>query len=312
MSGLNTRKISHSGGNNMEEYGVTIITGLIFGTIARMLLLVSDYRQYPGYPHGYVTHLSLGFIAAALGGVAVPALAEKEFTAVTFLALAAQQFREIRDMERESLAQLELSELVPRGPDYIEGIARVFESRNYLVMATALATSAAAYFWGWSYAVLIGLVMLGVDRQLMHGRVVGDIAEVVPAKVHFQGALLMVDDIVIMDVGLPESRERILREGLGVLIKPKDDNARATLSNAGQRQAILHTVAVLLGTKLEIGEQEWTPLARKNIDTGAIGLFILPNEPDIQCLIEAINRVPVLESAKRNILATKVGRTAAD
>lgn len=77
--------------------------GLGIGTISRIVLLKNDYRNYPGYPHGYVTHISLGFIAAALGAVAVPALVEKEYTAVTFLALAAQQFREIRNMERESL-----------------------------------------------------------------------------------------------------------------------------------------------------------------------------------------------------------------
>jgi hypothetical protein len=77
-----------------------IITGLIVGLISRIVLLRSDYRNYPSYPHGYVTHISLGFVAAALGAVAVPALIEKEYTAVTFLALAAQQFREIRNMER--------------------------------------------------------------------------------------------------------------------------------------------------------------------------------------------------------------------
>jgi hypothetical protein len=33
-----------------------------------------------------------------------------------------------------------------------------------------------------------------------------------------------------------------------------------------------------LGTKLEMNEPDFTPLARKNIDTGDIGLFILPVE----------------------------------
>ncbi|HBK52913.1 MAG TPA: hypothetical protein DDZ44_03100, partial [Syntrophomonas wolfei] len=62
-----------------------------------------------------------------------PAIAKPDYVAVTFLALAAQQFREIRNMERETLSKLEESKLIPRGPDYIEGIARVFEARNYLV-----------------------------------------------------------------------------------------------------------------------------------------------------------------------------------
>lgn len=296
----------------MNQYGMTILVGLVAGVVARVYMLRTDYRQYPGYPHGYVTHLSLGFIAAALGAVAVPALAEKEFTAVTFLALAAQQFREVRDMERESLSRLEERELVPRGLDYIEGIAKVFEARNYLVIGTSLVTGLTHYLVGWPWSFLAAAGAVTVAARLMRGRVVGDIATVVPAKFHFDGATLKVGSVVIMNVGLRASREKILREGLAVVIKPKDDNARATLHDAGQRQAIIHTAAALLGTKREIGEPDWSPGARKDIDTGEIALFILPNEPDMDCLVEAVKRVPVLESAKRKPLATKVGRAAAD
>ena len=62
------------------------------GFFDRLYLLCSDYRSYPSYPHGYVIHLSLGAIAAALAAVAIPALLVKEYTAITFLVLCAQQF----------------------------------------------------------------------------------------------------------------------------------------------------------------------------------------------------------------------------
>ena len=114
----------------MPEYLVVIAAGILAGTLSRIILLRSDYRQYPGYPHGYLSHLLLGFIASALGAVAVPAVMKPEYTAVTFLALAAQQFREIRDMERRTLESLVRIELIMRGLDYIEGISRTFESRN--------------------------------------------------------------------------------------------------------------------------------------------------------------------------------------
>ena len=42
-------------------------------------MMKSDYRQYPTYPRGYLSHFTLGFIAAGLGAVAVPALIEKNF-----------------------------------------------------------------------------------------------------------------------------------------------------------------------------------------------------------------------------------------
>ena len=142
----------------MKIYGLVILIGIILGLFGRIILLRTDYRQYPGYPHGYITHISLGFVAAALGAVAIPALAEKEFTAVTFLGLAAQQFREIRSMERDSLNRMEEIEIIKRGDDYIEGIAKVFEARNYLVMLIALGASAAAFFIHWSAGIIIGAI----------------------------------------------------------------------------------------------------------------------------------------------------------
>lgn len=297
----------------MEKYGLTIGLGVLMGILARLFMLRSDYRQYPGYPHGFVTHISLGFIAAAIGSVAIPALAEKQFTAVTFLALAAQQFREIRNMERESLASLEEGELVTRGQDYIEGIAKVFEARNYLVMLTALATSATCFFTGQPLiGVLVGGLFILTAERLMKGRVIGDIAVVEASQLYFKGPLLMADKIDFMNVGLPHMRDKIIQDGLGVIINPKNDNARATLHNMGQRQAIAHVAATILGTKKDIDTPEFTPLLRKNVDTGQIALFIVPAEKDIEALIAAVERVPVLESAKRSPLKTKAGRIAAD
>lgn len=41
-------------------------------------------------------------------------------------------------MERETLLKLEENELVQRGVDYVEEIARTFEARNYLTIFTAI------------------------------------------------------------------------------------------------------------------------------------------------------------------------------
>jgi len=297
----------------MDNYGMTIGLGILMGTLARAYMLRSDYRQYPGYPHGFVTHMSLGFVAAALGSVALPSIAEKEFTAVTFLALAAQQFREVRNMERESLAALEEAELVPRGLDYIEGIARVFEARNYLVIVTALATSSANYFTRWPlFSLAVGFSVIAGTSRLMRGKVIGNIAVVKRGDLQFVGPLLKVNEIEMMNVGMPKMREKILRDGLGVVIHPKDDNARATLSNMGQRQAIAHVATAILGTKKDIDTPEFTPMVRKNVDIGSIALFCVPAEKDIKSLVAAVERAPVLESASRAPLKTKAGRIAAD
>lgn len=105
-----------------QSYIVGIIIGVLFGVTARIQLLRTDYRQYPTYPHGKVIHMALGVIAAGLGAVAVPALLNKDYTAVTFLTVAAQQFRDVRNMERQSLMQIDSMELVPRGQLILKGL----------------------------------------------------------------------------------------------------------------------------------------------------------------------------------------------
>lgn len=50
----------------MNAYAESIILGIMAGFLARLFMLRTDYRNYPSYPHGYIIHLSLGAIAAAL------------------------------------------------------------------------------------------------------------------------------------------------------------------------------------------------------------------------------------------------------
>lgn len=296
----------------MEKYLYVMVIGIVAGVISRIVLLRVDYRQYPGYPHGFVTHLSLGFIAAALGAVAVPALIEPDYAAFTFLALAAQQFRDIRSMERQTLESLEESELVERGKDYIEGIARTFEARNFLVMATAFLTALITQMFGMIAGMASGIVLVLISLLFKSGDKIGDICDVVPAKLHFKETILYVDHINIMSVGLKDRRKKILEDGLGVILKPKNDDARATIHDIGQRLAIAHTAATILGTKKDVDLPEFTPMLRKDPDTGQIGFYIVPNEPDMEALLEAVRKAPVLESAAARPLKSKTGRYASD
>ena len=289
-----------------------VVMGVVLGTLARYFMLKVDYRQYPSYPHGVVTHLSLGFIAAVLGAVAVPALLEEEFAAVSFLALAAQQFREVRSSERELLFSLDKSELVQRGPDYIEGIARVFESRNYLVMITALIISTVTYSTGWFLGAIASILAVLVSNRLMSGRRIDDIAKVRPAKINIDGANVFVEDIHIMNLGGDETRKTVLKRGLGVILEPVNDNERDTLANTCQRMAIVHDAASQLGIYKDVDTPEFTPLVRRDTDTGRIALLILPIEMDMEFLIMAVKGVPVLESATRKPLKSKAGKMAED
>jgi len=252
-------------------------------------------------------------IAALLGAVAIPAILEREYTAVTFLSLAAQQFREIREMERKSLQNLESTELVPRGTAYIEDISKAFESRNYFAIISALVSSLVFQFTNSFFgAVAAGaatMLILQYSAKRIH---IKDIAVIRPAKIHFEGPMLYIENIAVMNVGLLESRKIYEEQALAVMIEPKDDNARATLANAGQRQAMVHDAASLLGIKKDITDVDFTPLARLDLNTGRVGLVIVPMERDIESLIIALGRVPVLESSRRKPLKSYAGYKAAD
>ena len=206
-----------------SSYLQAVLNGVILGVLIRYFLLKRDYRQYPSYPHGVITHLSMAFIAAVIGAIAIPALMEEEYTAVTFLALAATQFREVRAMERIMLEELDKTNLVPRGPDYIEGIARVFEARNYLVMFAALLVGGATYWGNIFYGLVAGFFAYLVSQKLMGGKVLGDIARVREGRVSLKGQPF-VEDIHLMNLGMEKVRKEYLERALGVVIEPYNDD----------------------------------------------------------------------------------------
>lgn len=283
----------------MMEYTLPIIIGVIIGTICRIIMLRTDYRQYPTYLHGKIIHLSLGFIAASLGSLAVPAIMEKEFTAVTLLTVAATQFRDVRNMERSTLSEVDSFELVSRGKTYIEGIAISFESRNYLVMFTAFLATLSFIVWNIFAALAVGAICLIIGQVLMSGSTLKDIVDIEHSKLSFDGAGLYVDNIYIMNIGLPERQEEILKYGMGFILIPKNINIIITIGNLGQRQAILHDVSSSLGVFRDSGTPALTPLIKRDLDDGRLGIFILPQIRDVKTAMDVIGAVPVLESAVR-------------
>ncbi|MFC0214876.1 YIEGIA family protein [Paenibacillus chartarius] len=282
-----------------ESHTLGILIGIAFGVAARIAMLQTDYRQYPTYPHGKIIHISLGVIAAGLGAVAAPTLLDKNYTAFTFLGVAAQQFRDVRNMERQSLARIDEMELVPRGTTYIEGIAMVFEGRNYLVIFVSFLSSACTLAFGWYGGALAGIVALIVAIRFKSGKSLGDIADIEPAEVRIDGPDLYVGDIYIMNIGLREDRRAIVQHAVGLMVTPRSAGARIAITNPGQRQALLHDVSSVLGLYKDEGEPALNPMCRLNMNEGRMGVFLLPYERDSEKAKEAAKRVPVLESAVR-------------
>lgn len=283
------------------EHIIIIVTAIVVGTLARVFTIKEDYRQYPSYPNGYMIHLLTGFVAASLGAVAIPALMTKNFVAVTFLALAIQQFRDVRKMERESLKDLENTEYTYRGDAYIDGIAKTFESRNYFALIVSFATALtiqlvnSKMIWiNLGSGIAIGVIVFYILKRFSKGKTVGDISDVKPAKIEIKGSELFVDGIYVSNtLGTENAQKLFANEGIAVIIKPREEHFRITLDNFGQRQAILFEATRALGVK----RYHFT---RKDYEQGEIVIALVPIIRDMDKLVEAVKKAPLLESAKKS------------
>lgn len=280
-------------------YIYPVLFGIFTGVLSRILMLRTDYRQYPTYLHGKIIHIALGFIASSLGAISVPALIKQEYTAITFLTIAASQFREVRNMERNTLSQLDQFELVPRGSTYIEGIAVAFESRNYLVILTSMATTLVFVWLGLLGGIITAIGTILLSRVLMAGGKIKDIVDIEYVEPRFEKEGLYVDNIYIMNIGLPKRQKEVLEYGMGFILKPKNFDARTTIANLGQRQAILHDISTALGVYRDSGTPALVPLAKRDLNDGRMGIFVLPQDRDIDKAIRVIANVPILENAIR-------------
>ncbi|CAI9388089.1 MULTISPECIES: YIEGIA family protein [Bacillaceae] len=283
----------------MSNFTYPILLGVFVGTILRMYMLRTDYRQYPTYLHGKIIHIALGFIAAGLGSVAIPAILNKDYTAVTFLTVAASQFREVRNMERNTLTELDSFEMVPRGKTYIEGIAIAFESRNYLVMFAGLLSTFGYIIYNIWTGILAAIISVILAKKLMSGGQLKDIVDISYAKPMFDDSGLYVDTIYIMNIGLPERQKEVLKYGMGFILTPKNFNARTTIANLGQRQAILYDVTTALGVYRDSGTPALVPLAKRDLEDGRVAVFVLPQIQNEKKAISIIGAVPTLENAIR-------------
>lgn len=282
----------------MDQYLIPVVVGTLVGVVARMILLRTDFRQYPTYPTGRIIHVSAGFIAAFIGAVAVPSVLDSDWTAVTFLGLAATQFREIRKMERDTLEKVDKKELVARGESFIEGMAQAFEGRNYVVMFIALIATLICIYNVW-LGIIIGIAGTFLVKVKMKGKLLTDIADVSEGEIHFDGPNLYISDIPIKNVGLLNSKKVIMEKAVGAIITPKNENSILTLSNLGQRQAMLHHVANVLGVYLDTGEPDYVPISKRDLEDGRVALFIMPMEKDFHQIKTVLENVPVLDSAIR-------------
>ncbi len=285
----------------LEGYNLAIILcGIAAGTIARFVTIRIDARQVPSYPNAYLIHLVTGFIASALGSVAVPALLAKDFTAFTFLALAVQHFREVRKQEQESLETLESAEMAERGEGYIDGIAKTYESRNYISLLTALGTVSVLTAMGLkqiaanlALAAAIGTILIWLLVRFTSGKRIGDLCDLSLGKIEVKDGSLYVDGIYVTNqLGTEKAQKLFREEGVSVVVKPRMEKHRVIVEQAGQRKAMMFDAARSFGVK----QYKFT---EREMSDGRVVIAFVPILPDPKGIMDAIRATPVLESGRK-------------
>jgi hypothetical protein len=295
------------------------LVALSIGMLSRLIMLNLDKKQYPTQPNTLLTQMVLALIASALGALVVPALIAKSYTSITFLSLAAEQFRKVRENRRNTLQNLEDIQLVKRGSAFIEEVARTYEVRNYMCILTSFTTIALYYLLVKDFNVtpnvslavstVWGIVLTLLLKKLLTRKCIADIADVREVKISFvDESIMQVGDLKgITNIGLKSERERYISRGVGIEIIPKEKNYTnaSILYNPGQRQAIVYNIYSRMGILREDNEPAFVPLPRRNPKTESILLAYVPIEKDAQKVIEAIKSCPILASSKGNNLSIK-------
>lgn len=283
-----------------------IALGILMGTAARFATLRSDSRQVPSYPGSYFTNLVTGFFAACLGAVAIPALLSSDFAAITFLMLAVQHFRDIRKQIQESLERTDPVGFTPRGSAYIEGIAKTFESRNYICLLTSLGTVLTLYvvmlnaLWlNTLVALAAGSVLIRLMVGFTKGKCIGDICTLDFGKIDVRGSELYVDDIWVTGMlGLAKRQKLFQKEGIAIVVTPKSEKQRLTLENSGQRAAMLYDAARSFGTK----ELAFT---KRVFADGRVILALVPLIHSKEEIMKAMHNTPILEGIRKRAIKGK-------
>lgn len=293
--------------------------GIIIGMLSRIIMLHLEQKQYPTEPNILLSQLVLAFVASSLGALLVPALIERSYTSITFLSLAAQQFRQVRDNRRDTLQNLEDVQLIQRGNAFIEEIARTYEVRNYTCIVTSFITVGIYYVITSEFklaeipsiiiSAICGIVLSFILKKILTRKSIGDIADVVPAEISFvDKSIMQIGELKgITNVGLEEDRQKYLTKGLGIEIIPKGKSYTniGTIYDPGQRQAIIYNIYSRIGIAREDTEPAFYPLPRINLKNGSLMIAVVPVDKDINKLIDAVKSCPILSSARGKNVSLK-------
>lgn len=284
------------------------IAAMIIGTLCRFFLLRVKDNQYPTTPQDYIEQIIIASLAASLGAVAFPALIDKEFSALTFLAVGIQQFQGLAQQEKITLENTDADELVSKGEPYIDVIANTYEVRSYVSLFSALIASITYIYIARKYdadalictifATLGGIIVALIFRRMLRRSSIKDVADIYPAKISFDGPILKVNDIVMTNIGLKDTRKKYLEKGIAIEIVPKDMSSFGIINDIGEQRAIMHNIYLHMGIDKDVDETDIKTIARTNLDRKSVVIVTIPLLRDEVKLIQVAESAPILDTAK--------------
>lgn len=291
-----------------ELFRRAFIVASIIGILCRGLVLRVTDKQYPSRPQDYIEQIIISGLSASLGAIAVPALIDKEFSALTFFAVAIQQFQGLAQQERITLENIDNVEVVSKGAAYVEEIASTYESRSYISLFSALVASTIFIFLDKIYdpgffictiaATLGGSIVGFIFRYFLRRHSIGDVADIVPAEITFKNSILEVNGVHITSIGLDDTRNKYLEKGLAIEIIPKDLGAFGIINDIGQRDAIIYNIFIHLGIDKDVDEKDILAISKTNLEKNTVVIPYIPVLKDIDEMIKAAKSTPILETAK--------------
>lgn len=293
---------------------VGILLGVIVGVITRAVLLGADEGRFPTRPHGRINYLFLGVVASVLGAMAPAAVLAAQYLAGVFIAIGLSQFHQVRQIERSMLRALDATAVVPRGKAYIEGLAAMLETRNYLVMLTAMLTAS-----GTAVAGLIGGAVVGLVSGTLaclaarSGASLRRVAEARLAPPEVDGG-----DVRVGGTALYRDSPAVrtaLPDAVGLRLRPRSAAGRLSLAEPAQRQAVLHNLAANLGMRRDAEggdpahDHVLVPAAAVDPASGEIAVLLFPDVADARSLAPKIALdTPLLEGVRHRHPGARYGQ----
>lgn len=284
------------------------ITAMVIGTLCRFLVLRVQDKQYPSRPKDYIEQIIVAALAASLGSVALPALIDKEFAALTFLAVGIEQFQGLSQQEKITLENIDGDDILEKGKPYINEIASTYEVRSYVSLFSALIASIIYIYTARKYdpgtlpctiyAAIGGIIVALIFRRLLRRPSVNDIADVYLGKITFDGPLLKVNDVVMTNIGLKDSRTKYLEKGIAIEIVPKDMDAFGTINDIGQQKAIMHNIYIHFGMDKDVDERDLLALSKTDLKSKSVLIVLIPLLKDEVTLMQVAGSTPILDTSK--------------